>query len=222
MMIILFVIASLSIAMAVQLPIKLGGKNDPDDVRLLQQSLNECDDYSLKVDGIYGPATSSAVKDFQRRNMLTIDGIVGPQTWSKLASVVDIGPVDTTTGSGTTNTSSASEQVLPEESAAIIEPSAGASVQVAKSFSGSIGSNDTYTSRSVISDYSSNAAIAASSSDNASDFWKDRSTWLQPLKGAQTANPTGGARYFGASRANGARAHAGIDFIALLVRLYMQ
>jgi len=45
------------------------------------------------------------------------------------------------------------------------------------------------------------------------NFWQNRKTWLQPVKGRQTADPTGGARYFGAARANG-RAHAAIDFIA--------
>jgi murein DD-endopeptidase MepM/ murein hydrolase activator NlpD len=46
-----------------------------------------------------------------------------------------------------------------------------------------------------------------------SDFWQNRKTWLQPVKGKQTADPTGGVRYFGAARPNG-RTHAAIDFIA--------
>ncbi len=58
-------------------------------------------------------------------------------------------------------------------------------------------------------------AITASKNTgtNGSNFWQSRKTWLQPVKGRQIADPTGGARYFGASRANG-RAHAAIDFIA--------
>lgn len=38
----------------------------------------------LKVDGIFGPKTSSRVKQFQSRNSLTADGIVGPLTRAKL------------------------------------------------------------------------------------------------------------------------------------------
>ena len=57
------------------------------------------------------------------------------------------------------------------------------------------------------------SAVGSRSGDNSANFWQNRSTWLQPVKGRQTADPTGGARYFGAPRANG-RAHAAIDFIA--------
>jgi len=36
------------------------------------------------VDGVYGPATAAAVERFQAQQHLTIDGLVGSQTWSKL------------------------------------------------------------------------------------------------------------------------------------------
>ncbi|MED4163576.1 peptidoglycan-binding domain-containing protein [Halalkalibacterium halodurans] len=35
-------------------------------------------------DGIFGGKTESAVRAFQRANRLTVDGIVGPQTWGAL------------------------------------------------------------------------------------------------------------------------------------------
>mgnify|MGYP002652762876 CR=1 FL=1 len=40
----------------------------------------------VNADGIFGPATLSAVKSFQRSNGLYADGIVGKLTWAKLAA----------------------------------------------------------------------------------------------------------------------------------------
>ena len=48
-----------------------------------QQALNK-KGYSLTVDGDFGTLTQAAVKNFQRVNKLTDDGIVGPKTWEKL------------------------------------------------------------------------------------------------------------------------------------------
>jgi peptidoglycan hydrolase-like protein with peptidoglycan-binding domain len=36
--------------------------------------------YPLEVDGEYGPRTEAAVRDFQQRNGLAVDGIAGPDT----------------------------------------------------------------------------------------------------------------------------------------------
>src|SRR3954447_12972603 len=38
------------------------------------------------VDGIFGTRTKRAVLDFQRRSLLAVDGVVGPQTVAGLAS----------------------------------------------------------------------------------------------------------------------------------------
>lgn len=56
--------------------LKLGSRGN--DVKLLQEKLN------LKTDGIFGPLTEEAVKDFQRSNGLEVDGIAGANTLSKL------------------------------------------------------------------------------------------------------------------------------------------
>lgn len=48
------------------------------EVKTLQQRLN------LMADGIFGPLTEEAVKEFQKNNGLTADGIVGQKTWDKL------------------------------------------------------------------------------------------------------------------------------------------
>ncbi|MFE3037033.1 peptidoglycan-binding protein, partial [Streptomyces canus] len=52
-------------------------------VRKLQRLLNEHvpDLPSLAVDGIFGPATDARVQEYQRRVEITVDGVVGPQTW---------------------------------------------------------------------------------------------------------------------------------------------
>jgi peptidoglycan hydrolase-like protein with peptidoglycan-binding domain len=38
----------------------------------------------VAIDGWYGPITEAAVREFQRSKGITVDGIVGPQTWSRL------------------------------------------------------------------------------------------------------------------------------------------
>jgi peptidoglycan hydrolase-like protein with peptidoglycan-binding domain len=42
-----------------------------------------------EINGIFGPLTGQAVKDFQSSNALTVDGVVGPQTWQALPADPD-------------------------------------------------------------------------------------------------------------------------------------
>jgi len=53
------------------------------EVKMLQVGLN-AKGYSLVSDGIFGPATDGAVRQFQSNSGLQTDGIVGPQTWAAL------------------------------------------------------------------------------------------------------------------------------------------
>lgn len=48
--------------------------------KVIQQKLKKWGYYTGAVDGIYGPKTKEAVKYFQRKNGLTVDGIVGKKT----------------------------------------------------------------------------------------------------------------------------------------------
>lgn len=50
-----------------------------EDVKMLQEALIK-QGYSLNADGVFGPETDRCVRDFQGRQGLVVDGIVGPVT----------------------------------------------------------------------------------------------------------------------------------------------
>ena len=54
------------------------------EVTNIQTRLKSWGYYSGSIDGIYGWRTANAVKEFQRKNGLTADGISGPATLSKI------------------------------------------------------------------------------------------------------------------------------------------
>ena len=60
-------------------------------VRTIQTKLKNWGYYDGAVDGIYGSATTAAVKYFQKTNGLTADGIVGPATLKALGMPADGG-----------------------------------------------------------------------------------------------------------------------------------
>lgn len=55
-----------------------------DDVKTVQKKLKNWGYYTGSVDGIFGSKTKEAVKYFQRKNGLTVDGIVGTNTLKAL------------------------------------------------------------------------------------------------------------------------------------------
>lgn len=54
------------------------------DVAHLQRRLNELFAEGLTEDGVFGPLTEAAVRRFQGRTSIQVDGVVGPQTWEVL------------------------------------------------------------------------------------------------------------------------------------------
>ena len=56
--------------------LKLGSKGDA--VKRVQAKVG------ATQDGDFGPKTEALVKEWQKRNKLTVDGIVGPKTWGKM------------------------------------------------------------------------------------------------------------------------------------------
>jgi peptidoglycan hydrolase-like protein with peptidoglycan-binding domain len=62
--------------------LKKGSKGEA--VTRLQQGLYQLGYDPGAVDGIFGPNTERAVKEFQTNNGLAADGSVGPKTWTAL------------------------------------------------------------------------------------------------------------------------------------------
>ena len=80
---------------------KYGSRGE--EVRQIQTKLKRWGYYNGSVDGIYGSQTLAAVKSFQRKNRLTVDGIAGPKTLSAMGIM--------TSSSGSSSSSSSSNNV---------------------------------------------------------------------------------------------------------------
>ncbi|GGA32784.1 peptidoglycan-binding protein [Okeania sp. KiyG1] len=74
---------TLSVSSSFSLPVLRNGSNGY-NVTLIQSLLNDAGYGSLVADGIFGVRTDAAVKQFQKDRNLTVDGIVGSQTWEAL------------------------------------------------------------------------------------------------------------------------------------------
>lgn len=86
--------------------VKSGSKGS--SVSELQTILND-KGYDLSVDGIFGSKTQAAVRDYQSKNGLSVDGIVGKNTWSSL------------TGGSSGSSSSSSTPSTPSGSAGYMQ-----------------------------------------------------------------------------------------------------
>ena len=59
------------------------------EVKTLQQTLKKWGYYDGPIDGVYGGGTFTAVKEFQRKNGLSVDGVVGAQTSKAMGLRID-------------------------------------------------------------------------------------------------------------------------------------
>jgi peptidoglycan hydrolase-like protein with peptidoglycan-binding domain len=75
---------------ALKLPVlRLGSdpESGPTVIKHLQLMLNERGGFPIvTMDGVFGSTTDQAVKRYQQNENLTVDGIVGRQTWTSLLS----------------------------------------------------------------------------------------------------------------------------------------
>lgn len=62
--------------------VTLGSRGD--DVRIVQKYLADAGYYAGAIDGIFGPVTAKAVKEFQHSNYLSVTGIVDKETFAYL------------------------------------------------------------------------------------------------------------------------------------------
>ncbi len=61
---------------------QLSGEAPVERLQFMLNFVGGVDD--LDVDGIFGPKTEAAVRAFQQNENLSVDGIVGRQTWTAL------------------------------------------------------------------------------------------------------------------------------------------
>ena len=78
------------VQVTLSLPVLRQGSNPesgPTAIEHLQLMLNERGGFPIvNVDGDFGPSTGQSVKHYQQNENLTVDGIVGKQTWTSLLS----------------------------------------------------------------------------------------------------------------------------------------
>ena len=105
---------------------QVGYGSQGNDVKKLQSLLNQ-NGYSLDEDGIFGAKTQAAVKDYQQKNNLAVDGIVGTNTWGALTKAT----TSQATTSSTASTKSTAQSGGYTESDAVKQAQALLQQQIA-------------------------------------------------------------------------------------------
>ncbi|MBO5927128.1 MAG: spore cortex-lytic enzyme [Clostridia bacterium] len=90
----------------------INSKSNSSDIKLVQRKLKNWGYYKGNVDGIYGSQTKSAVKYFQRKNGLTVDGIVGNKTLAAMGITSSMLSSGSSSSSGANGYSSSDVNLL--------------------------------------------------------------------------------------------------------------
>jgi len=85
----------------------------PTAVTALQTALSAVGCYAGSIDGTIGPATTKALRAFQAADGLSVDGVYGSSTRSKLAEAVSAGTKVCSSASTSTTTTGASTTTRP-------------------------------------------------------------------------------------------------------------
>lgn len=105
-------------AIAGEVSSNAGNRNSPEYIRWVQNSLNKILGMRLAVDGDAGAQTRSAIRSFQRRAGVEVDGKVGAQTERALLAAGASPPSSATVSSGSNNVPiSATPTLLEREKA---------------------------------------------------------------------------------------------------------
>lgn len=161
--------------------LKLGSNGN--DVKVLQTLLNQ-NGANLAVDGKYGLKTELAVRDYQTKNNLTVDGMVGPETSGALTGGSSAGSTGNTGGTGNTETAGPAGDILGNgsagtEGAGSTEPAGTGSTETAGSSTAPKEfTYDEYTESPVVSQ--AYAALQAQLAAKPGDY---QSTWQGQING---------------------------------------
>lgn len=175
------------------------------EVQALQYLLRD-HGYSLTADGIFGNGTKSVVESFQTANGLTKDGVVGKNTWGKLLITVKSG--------------SKRNAVKALQTLLLVKYSYKTVVD------GDFGGTSSYTYKAVWN-YQNNKIgtedpdgivgpttwqYLLGDTSKSYSYWRAAisKNWKYPLSIRHTADPSTGAKFFGANRTS-TRQHAGVD-----------
>lgn len=90
----------------------INSKSSSEDIKLIQKKLKNWGYYSGSVDGIYGTKTKNAVRLFQKKNKLVVDGIVGDKTLKAMGITSSMLSSGSSNTSGTNGYSSSDVKLL--------------------------------------------------------------------------------------------------------------